>query len=68
MAALNDGKPVSLDFKETASVARHAGCNGYFGKEEIKGENSTRSARIEKGVLELRDVQGKVLWRFKSWA
>jgi heat shock protein HslJ len=29
---------------------------------------STRSARIEKGVLELRDAQGKVLWRFKPWA
>ena len=68
VAALHEGKPVSLDFKEAASVAGHAGCNGYFGKVEIKGENSTRSARIEKGVLELRDVQGKVLWRFKPWA
>ena len=28
VAALNDGKPVSLDFKEASSVAVHAGCNG----------------------------------------
>ena len=97
VAALHEGKPVSLDFKEAASVAGHAGCNGYFGKIEIKGEsvvfkqigltrmlcepesmdtessytnalNSTRSARIEKGILELRDARGKVLWRFKPWA
>ena len=97
VAALQDRKPVSLDFKDAASVAGHAGCNGYFGKIEIKGEsvvfkqigltrmlcepesmdtessymnalNSTRSARIEKGILELRDAQGKVLWRFKPWA
>jgi heat shock protein HslJ len=95
--ALQDRKPVTLDFKDAASVAGHAGCNGYFGQIEIRGEavafkqigltrmlcepesmdtesrymsalNSTRSARIEKGVLELRDAQGKVLWRFKPWA
>jgi hypothetical protein len=68
MAAVYEGKPVSLDFKEAASVAGHAGCNAYFGKLEIMGENSTRSARIEKGVLELLDAQGKVLWRFKPLA
>jgi heat shock protein HslJ len=31
----------------------------------LKALESTRSARIDKGVLELRDAQGKVLWRFK---
>jgi heat shock protein HslJ len=97
VAALQDRKPVSLDFKDAASAAGNAGCNAYFGKFEIKGEsvafkqigltrmlcdpesmdtesryvnalNSTRSARIEKGILELRDAQGKVLWRFKPLA
>lgn len=97
VAALQDRKPVTLDFKDAASVAGHAGCNGYFGQIEIKGESvvfkqigltrmfcepesmdtesryvnalkSTSSARIEKGVLELRDAQGKVLWRFKPLA
>ena len=31
----------------------------------LKALDSTRSARIDKGVLELSDAQGKVLWRFK---
>jgi len=94
VAALEDRKPVSLEFKNNASVNGHAGCNGYFGAFEIKAQSvafkyigstrmmcepesmdteirylkaleSTRSARIDKGVLELRDAQGKVLWRFK---
>ncbi len=97
VAAVQDRKPVSLDFKDAVGVAGHAGCNAYFGNLEIKGQslafkqigltrmlcepesmdtesrymnalNSTRSARIEKGVLELLDAQGKVLWRFKPLA
>ena len=31
----------------------------------LKALDATRSARIDKGVLELIDVKGKVLWRFK---
>lgn len=31
----------------------------------MKALDSTRSARIDKGVLELIDGKGKVLWRFK---
>ena len=38
VAALPDRKPVNLDIKDAASMAVHAGCKGYFGKIEIKGE------------------------------
>jgi heat shock protein HslJ len=31
----------------------------------MKALDATRSARIDKGVLELIDGKGKVLWRFK---
>lgn len=31
----------------------------------IEALNLTRSARVDKGVLELLGVQGQVLWRFK---
>ena len=97
VAALQARKPVNLDFKDAASGAGRAGCNGYFGQIEIKGEavafkqigltrmlceqesmntesrcvnalKSTRSARIENGILKFRDAQGKVFWRFKPWA
>jgi heat shock protein HslJ len=92
--ALQDRRPVSLEFKDPASVSGHAGCNSYFGAMDsqaqsvafkhialtrmqcepesmdtesryVKALDSTRSARIDKGVLELCDAQGKVLWRFK---
>ena len=32
----------------------------------IQALNLTRSARVDKGVLELLGAQGQVLWRFKS--
>jgi len=91
---LQDRKPVSLEFKDNASVNGDAGCNRYFGTMEVKAQSvafkhigstkmmcepesmdtemrylkaleSTRSARIHKGVLALSDAQGTVIWRFK---